>query len=84
MSLPHRGERRRAVGRAGHRPHQRPRHGDACRRPKAFRGAPEQIRDDLQRLQSLGVEGVMWDLTQAEVPFNTQFRLLERLRRAAS
>ena len=51
---------------------------------KPLSGAPEQIRDDLQRLQSLGVEGVMWDLTQAEVPFNTQFRLLERLRRAAS
>ena len=32
---------------------------------KPLSGAPEQIRDDLQRLQTLGVEGVMWDLTAA-------------------
>lgn len=51
---------------------------------KPLSGAPEQIHDDLQRLESLRVEGVMWDLTQAEVPFETQFRLLERLRRAAT
>jgi hypothetical protein len=51
---------------------------------KPLSGAPEQIHDDLQRLESLRVEGMMWDLTQAEVPFETQFRLLERLRRAAS
>ena len=42
-------------------------------------GSVDQIRRDLLRVAELGVDEVMWDLTQAEVPYNVQLTLLDQL-----
>ena len=50
---------------------------DAGRAPLS--GSVDQIRRDLLRVAELGVDEVMWDLTQAEVPYNVQLTLLDQL-----
>jgi probable F420-dependent oxidoreductase len=42
-------------------------------------GSVDQIRRDLLRAAKLGVDEVMWDLTQAEVPYDVQLTLLDQL-----
>ena len=42
-------------------------------------GSVDQIKRDLLRVAELGVDEVMWDLTQAEVPYNVQLTLLDQL-----
>lgn len=42
-------------------------------------GSTDQIRRDLLRAAELGVDEVMWDLTQAEVPYDVQLTLLDQL-----
>jgi probable F420-dependent oxidoreductase len=42
-------------------------------------GSIDQVARDLQRVADLGVEEVMWDLTLAQVPLDTQLRLMEPL-----
>jgi probable F420-dependent oxidoreductase len=44
-----------------------------------FAGSTDQIEKDLLRAADLGVDEVMWDLTQAKVPYDVQLRLLEPL-----
>jgi probable F420-dependent oxidoreductase len=48
---------------------------DAEGRPP-LSGSVEQIARDLRRVADLGVDEVMWDLTMAEVPLDTQLRLI--------
>jgi probable F420-dependent oxidoreductase len=50
---------------------------DAGRAPLS--GSVEQIRSDLLRAAELGVDEVMWDLTQAGVPYDVQLTLLDLL-----
>jgi probable F420-dependent oxidoreductase len=50
---------------------------DADRAPLS--GSVDQIRRDLLRAAELGVDEVMWDLTQAEVPYDVQLTLLDQL-----
>jgi probable F420-dependent oxidoreductase len=50
---------------------------DAGRGPLS--GSVEQIRSDLLRAAELGVDEVMWDLTQAGVPYDVQLTLLDQL-----
>ncbi|MCW2653511.1 MAG: hypothetical protein QOE41_3025 [Mycobacterium sp.] len=50
---------------------------DADRAPLS--GSGDQIRRDLLRAAELGVDEVMWDLTQAEVPYDVQLTLLDQL-----
>lgn len=50
---------------------------DAGRGPMS--GSVEQVKDDLHRAVELGIEHVMWDLTAAHVPYETQLRLMEPL-----
>ena len=42
-------------------------------------GSVDQITRDLLRAAELGVDEVMWDLTQAEVPYDVQLTLLDQL-----
>jgi phosphoenolpyruvate carboxylase len=42
-------------------------------------GSVDQIKRDLLRVAELGVDEVMWDLTQAEVPYHVQLTLLDQL-----
>ena len=42
-------------------------------------GSIDQVARDLQRVADLGIEEVMWDLTLAQVPLDTQLRLMEPL-----
>ncbi|MGH3644965.1 MAG: TIGR03619 family F420-dependent LLM class oxidoreductase [Mycobacterium sp.] len=44
-----------------------------------FAGSPDQVGRDLLRAVDLGIDEVMWDLTQAQVPYDVQMRLLEPL-----
>ncbi len=44
-------------------------------------GSLEQIHEDLQRLEQLGIRHVFYDLNP--MPITEQLRLLEKLRRAA-
>jgi alkanesulfonate monooxygenase SsuD/methylene tetrahydromethanopterin reductase-like flavin-dependent oxidoreductase (luciferase family) len=44
-----------------------------------FAGSPEQVGRDLLRAAELGIDEVMWDLTQANVPYGLQMRRLEPL-----
>jgi probable F420-dependent oxidoreductase len=44
-------------------------------------GSLEQIHEDMQRLETLGIKHVFYDLSY--MPVNEQLRLLEKLRRAA-
>jgi hypothetical protein len=50
---------------------------DADRGPLS--GSVDQIRRDLLRAAELGVDEVMWDLSQAEIPYDVQLSLLDRL-----
>jgi probable F420-dependent oxidoreductase len=51
--------------------------GEADRGPLS--GSVDQIKRDLLRAAELGVDEVMWDLTQAEVPYDVQLTLLDQL-----
>jgi probable F420-dependent oxidoreductase len=42
-------------------------------------GSVDQIKRDLLRAAELGVDEVMWDLTQAEIPYDVQLKLLDQL-----
>jgi hypothetical protein len=42
-------------------------------------GSVEQVVEDVARAMELGVDEVMRDLTQAEVPYETQLRIIEAL-----
>jgi probable F420-dependent oxidoreductase len=42
-------------------------------------GSVDQIKRDLLRVAELGVDEVMWDLTQADVPYHVQLTLLDQL-----
>ena len=54
----------------------------ALREPRSpLCGSLEQIREDIQRLASLGIERVFFDLVA--MPVQEQLRVLEQLRRAA-
>jgi probable F420-dependent oxidoreductase len=50
---------------------------DADRAPLS--GSVDQIKRDLLRAAELGVDEVMWDLTQAEIPYDVQLTLLDQL-----
>ena len=42
-------------------------------------GCVDQIKRDLLGVAELRVDEVMWDLTQAEIPYDVQLKILDRL-----
>jgi hypothetical protein len=42
------------------------------------------VVEDLQRLQSLGVNHIFFDMNRYHVPVDQQFRIMERLRKAVA